>query len=122
MDAALSDNHNASLHININPSSISSAPPLSHFQNNEMGYRSSHSHSHAASLDIIIPSPTFYIKSLASSDEPSLLSGKVVLTLTETVSVKQIELSLRGKAHLPALGGDSPGWVTVFLLLLGNEC
>ncbi|TFK53623.1 hypothetical protein OE88DRAFT_1655836 [Heliocybe sulcata] len=57
-------------------------------------------HQHS-SLDILVNSDTLFLKGTGVDVEPALLSGNVVLHLTEPMSIKEITLVFRGKARLP---------------------
>lgn len=54
------------------------------------------------SLEIIVEPEILCLKGTGPDVEPALLSGHVVLHLTESTSIKGISLSFRGKARLPA--------------------
>lgn len=54
-----------------------------------------------SSLDIVVNSDTLFLKGTGVDVEPALLSGNVVLNLTEPTSIKEITLVFRGKARLP---------------------
>lgn len=58
------------------------------------------------SLDIQVASDQLYLKGTGVDVEPALLTGNVVLTLTEATSIKQITLFFRGKARVPPNPND----------------
>ncbi|KAG1715777.1 hypothetical protein ID866_1401 [Astraeus odoratus] len=53
-------------------------------------------------IDIIMESSCITLKGAGVDVEPALLSGHVVLNLTESTSIKEITLQFRGKVRLPA--------------------
>ncbi|TDL15305.1 hypothetical protein BD410DRAFT_732926 [Rickenella mellea] len=53
------------------------------------------------SLDIVLATDPVILRGTGADVEPGLLSGNVVLFLTEATSIKQITLQFRGKARLP---------------------
>jgi hypothetical protein len=61
-------------------------------------------------LGIQVDSPCIYLKGVGVDVEPALLSGNVVLYLTESTPIKEITLQFRGKARLPS----SDPYVTSF--------
>lgn len=58
-------------------------------------------------LEIIFSPEIVYLKGTGPDIEPSLVSGHVALYLTESTSIKEITLSFKGKARLPAISHDS---------------
>ncbi|KAL5507480.1 hypothetical protein ACEPAH_6936 [Sanghuangporus vaninii] len=58
--------------------------------------------SHAPTLDISVASDQLYLRGTGVDVEPTLLSGNVVLHLSEPTSIKQVVLVFRGKAHVPS--------------------
>ena len=54
------------------------------------------------SLDITVANDQLYLRGTGVDVEPTLLTGNVVLHLTEPTSIKQIILVFRGKARVPA--------------------
>ena len=56
---------------------------------------------HAPTLDISVASDQLYLRGTGVDVEPTLLSGNVVLHLSEPTSIKQIVLVFRGKARVP---------------------
>ncbi|KAL5485424.1 hypothetical protein ACEPAI_8066 [Sanghuangporus weigelae] len=57
---------------------------------------------HAPTLDISVSSDQLYLRGTGVDVEPTLLSGNVVLHLSEPTSIKQIVLVFRGKARVPS--------------------
>ncbi|KIJ05556.1 hypothetical protein PAXINDRAFT_103730 [Paxillus involutus ATCC 200175] len=55
-----------------------------------------------AGIEIIVESDCLVLKGTGVDVEPAMLSGHVVLHLTEPTSIKGITLQFRGKARLPA--------------------
>ena len=53
------------------------------------------------SLDIVVNSDTLVLRGTGVDVAPALLSGNVVLYLSEATSIKEITLSFRGKARIP---------------------
>lgn len=51
-------------------------------------------------LDIQVDSPVISLKGVGVDVEPALLTGHVVLYLTESTSIKEITLHFRGKARI----------------------
>ncbi|KAI9442547.1 hypothetical protein H4582DRAFT_1929108, partial [Lactarius indigo] len=58
------------------------------------------------SIEIIVDSDTLILRGTGAEVSPALLSGRVVLHLTESTPVKQITLQFRGKAKLPPIAND----------------
>ncbi|KLO15423.1 hypothetical protein SCHPADRAFT_824726, partial [Schizopora paradoxa] len=56
----------------------------------------------AKAVDIVVASEQLILRGTGVDVEPALLSGNVVLNLTEPTSIKQINLLFRGKAHVPS--------------------
>jgi hypothetical protein len=52
-------------------------------------------------LDILLDSECLYLKGTGSDVTPAILSGQVVFILTESTTVKGINLHFMGKAILP---------------------
>ncbi|KAG2148714.1 uncharacterized protein EDB93DRAFT_1064302, partial [Suillus bovinus] len=52
-------------------------------------------------IDIVLDSDVLTLKGTTVDIEPALLSGHVVLTLSEATSIKEINLQFRGKTHVP---------------------
>ncbi|KAG2737220.1 hypothetical protein P692DRAFT_201881342, partial [Suillus brevipes Sb2] len=63
--------------------------------------RSHHPPPDKSRIDIILDSDVLALKGTAVDIEPALLSGHVVLTLTEATSIKEINLQFRGKTRVP---------------------
>ncbi|KAF9236340.1 hypothetical protein BU15DRAFT_50123 [Melanogaster broomeanus] len=55
-----------------------------------------------AGIEIVVDSDCLVLKGTGIDVEPTVLSGHVVLHLTERTSIKEITLQFRGKARLPA--------------------
>lgn len=53
-------------------------------------------------VDINVASDQLILRGTGVDVEPALLSGNVVLNLTEPTSIKQINLLFRGKARVPS--------------------
>ena len=60
----------------------------------------------APSLDIVVNSDTLVLRGTGVDVDPALLSGNVVLNLTEPTSLKEIVLQFRGKARLPVSASE----------------
>ncbi|KZT43588.1 hypothetical protein SISSUDRAFT_1068831 [Sistotremastrum suecicum HHB10207 ss-3] len=58
-------------------------------------------------LDIVLSTPTVFLKGIGVDVEPAVLSGQVIINLPEATSIKEITLQLRGKARFPPLPSDS---------------
>lgn len=59
------------------------------------------------SIEIIVDSDTLILRGTGGAEvAPALLSGRVVLHLTESTPLKQISLHFRGKAKLPPLANE----------------
>ena len=56
---------------------------------------------HPISLDISVANDQLYLRGTGVDVEPTLLTGNVVLHLSEPTSIKQIVLVFRGKARVP---------------------
>lgn len=54
-----------------------------------------------SSLDISYIPETLFLRGTGPDVEPAMLSGHVSLNLTESISIKQITLTFKGKARLP---------------------
>ena len=54
------------------------------------------------SLEIQVANDTLIMRGTGVDVEPTLLTGNVVLTLTEATSIRQITLVFRGKARVPS--------------------
>lgn len=52
-------------------------------------------------LDIVLPSDTVVMRGVGQNVEPALLSGTVLLTLSEATNIREIVLNFTGKARLP---------------------
>ncbi|KAG2747108.1 hypothetical protein P692DRAFT_201933057 [Suillus brevipes Sb2] len=63
--------------------------------------RSHHPPPDKSRIDIILDSDVLALKGTAVDIEPALLSGHVVLTLSEATSIKEINLQFRGKTRVP---------------------
>lgn len=61
---------------------------------------------HAPTLDISVASDQLYLRGTGVDVEPTLLSGNVVLHLSDPTSIKQIVLVFRGKARVPSYPHD----------------
>ena len=59
------------------------------------------------SLEILVSSDVLALKGTGQDVNPALLSGNVVLYLTEPTSLKHITLQFRGKARLPVSASES---------------
>ena len=57
-------------------------------------------------LDIVVASDTLVLRGTGVDVDPALLSGHVVLYLTEPTSIKEITLQFRGKARLPVSSSE----------------
>ncbi|KAL5528633.1 hypothetical protein ACEPAF_7769 [Sanghuangporus sanghuang] len=57
---------------------------------------------HAPTLDVSVASDQLHLRGTGVDVEPTLLSGNVVLHLSEPTSIKQIVLVFRGKARVPS--------------------
>ncbi|KAH9963897.1 hypothetical protein BC827DRAFT_1191871 [Russula dissimulans] len=57
-------------------------------------------------IEIIVNTDVLVLRGTGVDVEPALLSGHVVLNLTESTTVKQITLQFRGKAKLPPLENE----------------
>jgi hypothetical protein len=55
-----------------------------------------------ASLEIALTSDQIVLKGTGSDVEPGLLSGNLILSLSESTSFKSITLVFKGKARVPA--------------------
>ncbi|KAH7910105.1 hypothetical protein BJ138DRAFT_1065894 [Hygrophoropsis aurantiaca] len=80
----------------------SSAPSVHQTPDHDMGKERERS-----GIEIIVNSDCLAIKGTGVDVEPTLLSGHVVLHLTESTSIREITLQFRGKARLPAPTNDS---------------
>lgn len=58
-------------------------------------------------LEIVLNNEVILLKGTGVDVEPSLLSGNVVLQLTESTSIKEIVLQFRGKARIPLSANES---------------
>jgi hypothetical protein len=58
-------------------------------------------------LDIVVSSDHLCRQGTGTEIEPALLSGHVILQLTEPTSIKEITLHFRGKARVPPANNDS---------------
>lgn len=63
--------------------------------------KSHHPHPDKSRIDIVLDSDALVLKGTAVDIEPALLSGHVLLTLSEATSIKEITLQFRGKARVP---------------------
>ncbi|OJT07414.1 Arrestin domain-containing protein C31A2.12 [Trametes pubescens] len=72
-------------------------------QHHDMPDRKSDKHPH---LEIHVASDTLCLRGTGVDVNPALLSGNVVLHLTEPTSIKEITLSFRGKARLPVSAAE----------------
>ena len=57
-------------------------------------------------LEIHVNSDVLCLRGTGVDVNPALLSGNVVLHLSEPTSIKEITLQFRGKAHLPASAAE----------------
>ncbi|KAL0575550.1 hypothetical protein V5O48_006424 [Marasmius crinis-equi] len=73
--------------------------------NNDMGGH--HKDKERPRLEILLDKESIYLKGTGPDVEPAILSGHVVLYLTESTSIKEITLQFRGKARLPVPSYDS---------------
>ena len=74
---------------------------------------------HGPSLEIILASDLLTLRGVGVDVAPTLMSGHVVLNLTEATSIKALTLQFRGKARLPAPASES--CVSGFLSLCGTR-
>ncbi|KAF8893545.1 hypothetical protein BD779DRAFT_1609885 [Infundibulicybe gibba] len=58
-------------------------------------------------LEILLDSQCLFLRGAGADTEPVRLSGHVVLSLTESTSIKEITLQFRGKAYLPVPSHDT---------------
>ncbi len=58
-------------------------------------------------VDIAVNTATLILRGTGVDVEPALLSGNVVLFLTEPTSIKEITLQFRGKARIPPSANES---------------
>ena len=58
-------------------------------------------------VDINVNSDTLVLRGTGVDVTPALLSGNVVLYLTEPTSIKEITLQFRGKARIPPSASES---------------
>ena len=58
-------------------------------------------------VDIAVNSDTLILRGTGVDVEPALLSGNVVLYLSEPTSIKEITLQFRGKARIPPSANES---------------
>jgi arrestin-related trafficking adapter 4/5/7 len=58
-------------------------------------------------LEISLTQEVLTLKGTGVDVEPALLSGNVVLHLSEPTSIREITLTFRGKARLPASASDA---------------
>ncbi|KAG2039655.1 hypothetical protein BDR03DRAFT_950779 [Suillus americanus] len=63
--------------------------------------RSHHPPPDKSRIDIVLDSDVLALKGTTADTEPALLSGYVVLTLSEATSIKEINLQFRGKTRVP---------------------
>lgn len=63
--------------------------------------KSHHLHHDKSRIDIVLDSDVIVLKGTVVDVEPALLTGHVVLTLSEATSIKEITLQFRGKARIP---------------------
>lgn len=63
--------------------------------------RSHHPLPDKSRIDIVLDSDVLALKGATADTEPALLSGHVVLTLSEATSIKEINLQFRGKTRMP---------------------
>ena len=59
------------------------------------------------SLDIVVNSDTLVLRGTGVDVAPALLSGNVVLYLSEATSIKEITLQFRGNARIPPSASES---------------
>jgi hypothetical protein len=64
--------------------------------------RSHHPPPDKSRIDIVLDSDILTLKGATADTEPTLLSGHVVLTLSEATSIKEINLQFRGKTRVPS--------------------
>ena len=57
-------------------------------------------------LEIVLDQDCLYLRGTGVDVNPALLSGNVILQLSEPTSIKEITLQFRGKAHLPASAAE----------------
>lgn len=60
------------------------------------------------SLDIALASDTLVLRGAGVDVAPALLTGNVVLTLSEPTSIRQVSLVFKGKARVPAGAAGDP--------------
>lgn len=65
-------------------------------------------------LDIILDAPYLTLKGTGPDVEPTTLSGRVSLYLTEAISIKEITLQFRGKAKIPMPASESCVMTCIF--------
>jgi len=99
-DSSASDHTQVTLHVESSPFHTSSAPPP------DMPVPFFHSlpRNHtplAEPLQIIVKSDKLICRGVAGNLEPALLSGHVVLNLSEATNVKDILLEFVGKVRIP---------------------
>ena len=58
-------------------------------------------------VDISVNSDTLVLRGTGVDVEPALLSGNVVLYLSEPTSIKEISMQFRGKARIPPSANES---------------
>ncbi|KAG0694549.1 hypothetical protein DFH29DRAFT_959511 [Suillus ampliporus] len=63
--------------------------------------KSHHPHPDKSRIDIVLDSDVLALKGTAVDVEPALLSGHLILTLSEATSIKEINLQFRGKTRVP---------------------
>ncbi len=67
-------------------------------------------------VDILVNTDTLILRGTGVDVAPALLSGNVVLYLSEATSIKEITLSFRGKARIPPAQNES--YVTCLLCFM----
>ena len=58
-------------------------------------------------VDISVNTDTLVLRGTGVDVEPALLSGNVVLYLSEPTAIKEIQLQFRGKARIPPSANES---------------
>ncbi|KAF9526575.1 hypothetical protein CPB83DRAFT_857760 [Crepidotus variabilis] len=77
-------------------------PPVPTRSSTTMGKEKEKSH-----IDIVLDSPHLTLTGIGPDAEPTILSGHVLLHLSEATDIKEITLQFRGKARVPVPTTDS---------------
>lgn len=105
------DSLSAALHAALQPFSVNHVPnhalpyALQHHSEHEM--HKEKNDKNGPSLEIAVNSDTLCLRGTGVDVNPALLSGNVVLHLSEPTAIKEITLQFRGKARLPVSAADS---------------